>query len=161
MIKKEWTADEAFSRLAALCARSEHCEHDMAEKMRQWGLSDEDQAQVMERLVGGRYVDDGRFARAFVNDKLHYTKWGRRKIESALMMKRIDSALIKEVMDEVDDADYVSVLRPLLSQKQHTLRASSDYERRMKLTKFALSRGFTMDIIRQCMDADYDDEFLD
>ena len=161
MTKKEYTADEAFARLAAVCARGEHCEHDMVEKMRQWGLSDEDRAQVMERLVVGRFVDDARFARAFVNDKLHYTKWGRRKIEAALMMKRIDSNLIAEVLDEVDDADYVGVLRPLLRQKERTVRAASDYERRMKLTKFALSRGFTMDIIRQCMDTDYDDEFLD
>ena len=76
-------------------------------------------------------------------------------------MKRIDSSLIAEVLDEVDDADYVGVLRPLLRQKERTVRAASDYERRMKLTKFALGRGFTMDIIRQCMDTGYDDEFLD
>lgn len=155
------TKEVAFSRLAALCARSEHCQHDMTEKMRQWGLGDEEQAEVMARLVGGRYVDDGRFARAFVGDKVRYARWGRRKIEQALRMKRIADGTIADALDEVDDEEYAAVLRPLLKQKLKSTHANSDYERRMKVTKFALSRGFTMDIIRRCMDTDYDDEFLD
>ena len=142
-----------FSRLAALCARREYCQHDMLEKMRQWGLSEEDQAQVMQQLTEGRYVDDERFARAFVNDKVRYGKWGRRKIEQALWMKHIDEDIAASVLDEVDDEEYLDVLRPMVKQKLCSTTAASDYELRMKVTKWALSRGFTMDIIRQCLDA--------
>lgn len=142
-----------FSRLAALCARREYCQHDMLEKMRQWGLSEEDQAKVMQQLTEGRYVDDERFTRAFVNDKVRYGKWGRRKIEQALWMKHINEDIAANVLDEVDDEDYLDVLRPMVKQKLRSTRAASDYELRMKVTKWALSRGFTMDIIRQCLDA--------
>ena len=147
------TSQQAFSRLASLCARREYCQHDMLEKMRQWGLSEEDQAQVMQQLTEGRYVDDERFTRAFVNDKVRYGKWGRRKIEQALWVKRIDEGIVSSVLDEVDDEEYLAVLRPLVKQKLRTTRADSDYELRMKVMKFALSRGFTMDLIRQCLDA--------
>ena len=39
--KKPMTGQQAFTKLTALCARSEHCQHDMLEKMRQWGVSAE------------------------------------------------------------------------------------------------------------------------
>lgn len=125
----------------------------MLEKMHPWGLSDEEQAQVMQQLTEGRYVDDERFTRAFVNDKVRYGKWGRRKIEQALWMKHIDEDIAASVLDEVDDEDYLAVLRPMVKQKLRSTTAASDYELRMKVTKWALSRGFTMDIIRQCLDA--------
>lgn len=155
------TGQQAFTKLAALCARGEHCQHDMLEKMRQWGVSAEEQAEVMQRLVEGRYVDDSRFARAFVIDKVRYNKWGRRKVEQALWMKHIDKSVANEVLDDISDEEYLSVLRPLLKQKRKSTKAQSEYELTMKLIRFALSRGFTMDIIRQCIDVDDEDEFLD
>ena len=160
-IKKETTGQQAYAKLTALCARGEHCRHDMLEKMRQWGVSAEEQAEVMQRLVSERYVDDSRFARAFVADKVRYNKWGRRKVEQALWAKHIDKAVAAEALDAVGDDDYLAVLRPLLKQKRRSTKAQSEYELTMKLTKFALSRGFTMDIIKQCIDVDDEDEFLD
>ena len=154
---KEVTEQGAYLQLAQLCARSEHCQHEMQEKMRKWGMTDEAQARVMQRLVGERYVDDERYARAFVRDKIRYNKWGRRKVEQALWMKRIDDDIRERVLGEIDDDEYISVLRPLLNQKRRSTKAQSDYELNQKLVRFALSRGFTYDIIRQCMDGDIDD----
>lgn len=150
-MKNEMTVQEAFSRLAALCARSEHCSHEMTEKMHRWGLSDDEQSQVLQRLLDGRYVDDSRYALAFVRDKVKYSKWGRRKIEQALWMKHIDEVVAQEALDSVDDEEYVEILRPMVEQKLRSTRAASDYELRMKVTKYALGRGFTMDIISRCL----------
>lgn len=160
-IKKEMTGQQAYLKLTALCARSEHCQQEMLDKMRQWGVSEEEQAQVMQRLVNERYVDDERFTRAFVNDKIRYNKWGRRKVEQALWMKHIDEHIARAILDEVDDEEYTATLTPMLKQKRRTTKANSDYELNMKLIKFALSRGFTMDIIKQCLDVEDESEFLD
>lgn len=155
------TGRQAYQKLAALCARSEHCQQEMLDKMRQWGVDEEEQAKVMARLVEERYVDDERFTRAFVNDKVRYAKWGRRKIEQALWMKRIDEQLARTVLDEVPDEDYIAILRPALKQKRRSTKAASEYEMTMKLIKYALSRGFTMDVIKQCMEVDDEAEFSD
>ena len=120
-------------------------------------MSDEAQARVMQRLVSERYVDDERYARAFVRDKIRYNKWGRRKVEQALWMKHIDDDIRSRALSEVDDEEYLSVLRPLLKQKRRSIKAASDYELNQKLVKFALGRGFTFDIIRQCIDGDVDE----
>ena len=154
---KEVTEQGAYLQLAQLCARAEHCQHEMLEKMRRWEMSDEAQARVMARLVKERYVDDERYARAFVRDKIRYNKWGRRKVEQALWQKRIDEVIRQQVLDEVDDEEYLSVLRPLLKQKRRSTKAASDYELNQKLVRFALGRGFTYDIIRQCLDIDEED----
>ncbi|MBP3259640.1 MAG: RecX family transcriptional regulator [Prevotella sp.] len=148
------TEQEAYLTLAALCARSEHCQWEMLEKMRRWELDDETQARVMARLVKERYVDDERYARAFVKDKVRYNKWGRRKVEQALWQKRIDDDIRERVLDEVDKEEYLNVLRPLLKQKRKSIKAGNDYELNQKLVRFALGRGFTYDIIRQCIDVD-------
>ena len=146
------TEQEAYLQLAALCAQAEHCQHEMLEKMRKWELPESVQARVMARLVKERYVDDERYARAFVKDKIRYNKWGRRKVQQALWLKRIDSDIQQTVLDEISDEEYLKVLKPLLKQKIKSIKAESDYERNQKLVRFALGRGFTFDIIRQCLD---------
>ena len=162
-MKKERTEEEAFLQLAALCANAEHCQYDMLEKMKRWELSDEAQARVMARLIEERYVDDRRYARAFVKDKICYNKWGRRKVQQGLWMKRIDKEIQDEVLNEIDEKEYLNVLKPLLKQKRKSIKANSDYELNQKLVRFAYGRGFTFDIIRQCLDvSDIDeDEFED
>ena len=149
---------EAYLTLAALCAQAEHCQWEMLEKMRRWEVPEEAQARVMQRLVKERYVDDERYARAFVKDKIRYNKWGRRKVDQALWQKHIDEDIRKRVLDEVDDDEYLKVLRPLLKQKRKSTKANNDYELNQKLMRFALGRGFTFDIIRQCIDVEEEPE---
>lgn len=148
------TEQEAYLTLAALCAQAEHCQYEMVEKMRRWELSEEAQARVMAKLIKERYVDDERYAQAFVKDKIRYNKWGRRKVEQGLWQKRIDEDIRKRVLDEVDDNEYLDVLRPLLKQKRKTIKAKNDYELNQKLMRFAMGRGFTFNLIRQCLDVE-------
>ena len=163
-MKKEMTEQEAYLQLAALCAQAEHCQQEMRDKMRRWELDETVQNRIIDRLIKERYVDDERYARAFVKDKIRYNKWGRRKVQQALWMKRIDADIQQRVLDEIDEKEYLDILRPLLKQKRKSIKAESDYELNQKLLRFALSRGFGFDIIRQCLDVgeeDYSEEMAD
>ena len=160
-MKKEMTEQEAYLQLAAICAQAEHCEQEMRDKMKRWELDETVQNRIVDRLTKERYIDNERYARAFVKDKIRYNKWGRRKVQQALWMKRIDNDIQQRVLDEIDEKEYLDVLRPLLKQKRKSIRAASDYELNQKLVRFALSRGFTFDLIRQCMDIEGDIEEID
>lgn len=151
---KEKTEQEAYLQLAAACAQAEHCEQEMRDKMKRWGMAPEAQNRVVERLTKERYIDNERYARAFVKDKVRYNKWGRRKVQQALWMKRIDDDIQQRVLDEMGDEEYLKVLVPLLKQKRKSIKAANDYELNQKLVRFALSRGFDYGIIRQCLDVD-------
>jgi regulatory protein len=158
-MKKEMNEQEAYLQLAALCAQAEHCEQEMRDKMKRWELDEMVQNRVIDRLTEERYIDNERYARAFVKDKIRYNKWGRRKVQQALWMKRIDTDIQQRVLDEIDEKEYLDVLRPLLKQKRKSIKAENDYELNQKLVRFALSRGFTFDIIRQCLNVDEIDEY--
>lgn len=158
-MKKEMTEQEAYLQLAAICAQTEHCEQEMRDKMKRWELDETVQNRIIDRLTKERYIDHERYARAFVKDKIRYNKWGRKKVQQALWMKRIDQDIQQRVLDEIDEKEYLDVLRPLLKQKRKSIKADSDYEMNQKLVRFALSRGFTFDIIRQCLNVDEIEEF--
>lgn len=155
---KQISEEDALLRLTSLCSTAEHCSHEMIEKMQRWQLADDAQARIIEYLVKEKYIDDERYARFFAKDKIRYNKWGKRKVEQAMWLKHIDGDIQRDVLDDIDDEEYLAVLRPLLKTKRKSVKASSDYEMNMKLIRFAMGRGFTMDIIRQCLDNDnYDD----
>ena len=153
-MSKVKTEQEAYLQLAAMCAQAEHCEQEMRDKMKRWAIEPDAQDRVIARLIKERYIDNERYARAFVKDKIRYNKWGRRKVMQALWMKRIDDDILHQVLDEIDDKEYIDVLIPLLKQKRKAIKAKSDYELNQKLVRFALGRGFDFSIIRQCMDVD-------
>ena len=153
-MKKEMTEQEAYLQLAALCAQAEHCQQEMRDKMRRWELDDATQNRIIARLIKEHYIDDERYARAFVKDKIRYNKWGRRKVQQALWQKHIDTDVQQRVLDEIDEKEYLDILRPLLKQKRKSIKAESDYELNQKLVRFALGRGFSFDIIRQCLNVD-------
>ena len=153
------TYERALQRLSALCASAEHCEYEMTEKMRKWEVEESDCERIMEYLRKAKFVDDERYARAFVKDKIKYNKWGRRKVEQGLWAKHIAEDIRQRVLDEVDESQYKSVLTDLLKSKRRSIKAANDYEMNRKLIKFALSRGFDYSIVRHCIDCDdYDEE---
>lgn len=143
--------EKALAKLAALCAKAEYCTGDMEDKMRRWGLSSDDIKENITYLVDNKYIDNARYCKAFVNDKIAYNHWGRRKIEQALWMKRMPESVSAPILDAVSEEDYIRVLKPLLASKAASVKAESDYERQMKLMKFALGRGFSIDEIKQCL----------
>lgn len=151
---KEISEQDAIYKLSAMCSTAEHCSYEMKEKMRKWGIAEDVQNRIMQRLTTDKYVDDSRYCRFFVRDKIRYNKWGRMKIEQALWQKRIPKEISEPIFDDVDEGEYLKVLRPLIVAKLKTIKAESDYERNGKLIKFALGRGFGMDLIRQCMDTE-------
>ena len=72
---KTMTEQQALQKLTFICAQGEHCTHEMKEKMAKWQLPEEAQTRCLEYLVKEKYVDDERYARFFINDKMKYNRW--------------------------------------------------------------------------------------
>lgn len=145
------TYEQLLSRLTALCARGEHCLHDVRTKMQRWQIDDETQQRAIDYLISERYIDEERYARFFINDKAKFNRWGRKKIEQALYCKQIPQHVYAPLLDDIDDQAYRDTLLPLLQSKARTVKADSDYERRNKLIRFAMQRGFSYEQAQQCI----------
>lgn len=151
--KKPISEEKVLWRLAEQCSRCEHSTGEVDQKMRQWGLTAAEREHIIDRLVEEKYVDNERFCRAFVSDKIRFDKWGRRKIETALYKKGVGRDVFDPILDAVDNEKYVETLRELLAMKRRTTKAESEYELNGKLIKYAMSRGYTYDVIRKCIDS--------
>lgn len=146
------TEEQVLNKLTTLCARGEHCQQEMLDKMRKWEIEEDVQARVMEYLLKEKFIDEERYTRLFVEEKIKFNKWGRKKLEQALYMKRIPRSIYAPILDEVDEDNYEEILRPLLEAKRKSVTGKSEYEIRGKLIRFALSRGFDMDTILCVLD---------
>ena len=132
----------AFSYAASRCAVREYCCRDWYDKFVSGGLPAEAAERVVARLVEERFIDEARYARAYVHDKVLYDRWGRVKIRQSLRMKGLPDSVVSESFSAVTCEEYEEALRCVLEQKRRTLKARNDYEFRQKLARFAIGRGF-------------------
>lgn len=106
--------------------------------------------EVVAKLVEERYVDDLRYATAFARDKASIAGWGEAKIRYMLSSKGIDRELIAQALDEVDDKRAETRLEKLMENKARSLK--DDPQRRLKLLRFGLGRGYSYDQVTEMID---------
>lgn len=146
-MNKVMTPQQALARLEALCARSEQSSGEVLDKMRRWGITQSDAAKILDSLIARRYVDDARFAAAFVRDKVRFARWGRRKVAQALVQKRVDRDIIAAALEVIDLEEYTESLRHILLSKIKSAPALTEsYEGRTKIYRFGVQRGFEPDL---------------
>lgn len=152
------TTDEILYKLATKCSVSEQCLSDIEAKLSRYDLTEEERTHILRHLMEEKYVDDRRYAEAYVKDKYRFNKWGRIKIAQGLRMKGIDTETIKSAMGAIDEEEYMDILRDLIKAKRRSTRGSSEYEINGKLIRFATGRGFEFAAIRECLNVTERDE---
>lgn len=139
MEKREWSIAELQSKAEAYCAQAEHCISEVRDKLRVWGATTVQVEQVTERLIDEKYIDETRYCRAFVHDKLLYQGWGRMKIRAALQAKHLPNACIAAALGDIDKTEYFRVLDKVAKKKKGSPE---------QVMRFCLQRGFTMEEIK-------------
>ena len=142
MASHELSKQEALDKAQAYCARSEHCAADVRRKLYEWGVDSNMFDEIEQNLYENDFLNDARFCRAYVHDKVEYQSWGRMKIQAGLQALQLPSAAIREAIDGIDEETYTANLRTLMRQ-----RRSDSEEKRIR---FLLQRGFTYEEIKKC-----------
>lgn len=150
-MKKEWSEQALMAKAESYCALTERCVAEVEAKLKQWGATLPQAERVVAHLLKEKYVDQTRYCRAFVRDKYRFNQWGRVKIAQALYLKKMPEALIAVGMEEIDESAYEEILTKMLTQKMKSVKADSDYERVGKLIRFAVGRGFEMEVVLRCV----------
>lgn len=145
--KRSKTPDEALAALMRLAARAEKCASDARRLMRGWGLAQADAERVLARLTRERFIDDARYAGAFVREKLRLSGWGEYKIRTALRRKGIARELIDAALAAADRTDMGQRLRQQLERKAPTVRHATPYELKTKLIRYGLSLGYDYEAV--------------
>lgn len=138
-------------KAAAYCSGAEHCRSEVAEKVRQWGGTEEQVGLILAYLEQENYISEARYAAAFVRDKIRYQGWGRQKIRMALSQKNIEGDLIDDALAEFSEEEYMQVLKQLISKKSRTLQNEEEEAFNMKMLRFLAGRGFTYGEIQKAL----------
>lgn len=144
--------DKCLSRLQRLCSKAEYCRSQMYTKALRDLEGDADAAKrVVDSLVADRYVDDARYASAFAREKASIQGWGPVKIRFQLRSKGISDADIASGMSEIEQPKAARKLESVLAAKYRTLQG--DPQCKLKLLKFALSRGYEYGDVAAAVDS--------
>ncbi|MDR3058312.1 MAG: RecX family transcriptional regulator [Prevotella sp.] len=143
---------QALNRVASYCSRAERSESAVRKKLLTWELPDDAIKRIIDRLKKEKYLDDSRFARSFINDKLRFNKWGKTKIVFELKKLNISNSIYNPILDELAGDEFEKQLMHVLVIKVKSVKAKNDYDKKTKLIRFALGRGFSMDLSIKCVD---------
>lgn len=144
--RKKITPQRALARLEDLCARSEQCTGELTEKLYRWGIGAADRKAIIDSLVNRHFVDDRRFASAYVRDRLMFARWGRRKIAASLIQKRIPRDITDEALDEIDDDTYHDTIKSVMKSRLRSSGPVTTRDDYMKLLRYGIQRGFETDL---------------
>lgn len=133
-----------LERYERQCARMEYCSSDIRRKALKALGGDADAAEkIVASLVKDGFVDDRRYAGAFVREKSALQGWGEAKLRFMLAGKGISRDVIADALTEIDSEKASARLEKLLQAKARTLEGDPAF--RLKLLKFGLSRGYAYD----------------
>lgn len=143
--------EKALHQLAAYCIKAEKCIFDLRKKMIRWNIPEHEQEKILRKLQQGQFLDESRFCRAFVNDKIKYNQWGIYKIKYELKRKNIPDSIVRSALSDIDSFESQKQLRVLLSNKQKHIKGNNEYEIKQKLIRFAAGRGFPIEDIEKAL----------
>jgi regulatory protein len=141
------TLEEGLAKLQRYCAYQDRCHKEVEEKLRELGFWGDDIGQILAELIEEKFLDEERFARSFVRGKHRFKKWGRIKIEQELKKKDITGYCLKMGFKEIEEEEYRETLTTLLIKKNEFLAAQNHYERKVKLAKYAMTKGYESHLI--------------
>ncbi len=102
---------------------------------------------VVLHLIQHDFVNEERFARAFVSGKFNIKKWGKLKIKRALLQKRISKKNIEIAFSEIDEEDYITLLKDLAEKKIKLIKEKNKFKKQRKLLSYLQQKGFETSLI--------------
>ena len=154
---KELTPAEALNKAAAYCTLCERCVSEVAAKLTAWGIAPAEQQKIVQRLQQEKFIDEARYCRAFVNDKVRFNRWGRIKIAAALREKKVPREFMNEAIENIDEEQYRASLAEVIALKRKELKGKDDHAAQQKIIRHAASRGYEPSLILRTIKYDGDE----
>lgn len=148
---KAKTPEQALNSLMAQCARAEKSSGDAYRLMTRWGVDKADQPRVLEQLIKDRFIDDERYAAAYIRDKINLSGWGKFKIKAQLQQKGVAKDIIEEQLAELDRDKMNDRLLEMIQRRVRTTKYTTKYQLRDKLIRYGASLGYDFSSVSEAV----------
>jgi len=136
-----------LSKAMALCSKREYCSDDIRSKLRSWGAGEADSEKIISTLISENFLNETRYASAFVRDKFNYNKWGKVKIAAHLRAKQISPGIITSALNLIDNELYMRTMKEIITSHRRHVKAKNKFDLKGKLLRFGLSKGFESNML--------------
>ncbi len=138
--------DACFQKASAYVLKGGHTVKQVAGYLKNKGFDGKIIAKVIDKLQDYGYLDDGQFAKTFVETKSQ--KHGKRLLEVELKQKGVSDKDIAAAIDCVRDEDETAYL----IGKKYIKNKPLDLELKQKCFRYVLSKGFSYDSAKFAID---------
>ncbi len=142
MYKKQLTKEQALQKLKHYCGYQERCHSEVRDKLYQLGVWKKDHDEIIADLIEQGYLNEERFAIAFAAGKFRINQWGRVKIKYELKQKQVSEYSIKKALKQIDEEDYIKLVKALAEDKYARLKGEQYLIRKKKTVDYLLQKGF-------------------
>ncbi|HHW06524.1 MAG TPA: regulatory protein RecX [Clostridia bacterium] len=139
---------KALSYALTLLGRKRYAKNQLEQKLRNRGFPEEDVKAVILYCEERNYLNDGEFARFWIEDRIRFKPMGRRRLRSELLQQGIREEIINQVLDELLPEEQELLLAKNAVRAKLT-KLQSQGVNQYKLFNFLLRRGFSPEIIRR------------
>jgi regulatory protein len=147
---------EAKQKIAKFCAYRERCQQEVRDKLYSYGLATPDVEEIIYELSRQNFLNEERFAISYVRGKFLHNKWGRNKIIQHLKLKRVSDYCIKKGLKEIDEQEYIAVIKDLAIQKRKQYKGLKEYQRNYKAVQFLVNKGYESSLVWSVLKGEYD-----
>jgi len=143
--------EDALSLMQKFCAYQDRCQSEIRTRLIEHSVYGDDLEQIIADLISDDFINEERFAKAYVSGKFRIKKWGKMKLIKELKFRKISRYSINKALKQIDYDEYLDTLNSLLEKKASTVRSKDKWDRKKKLTAFATQKGYEYEVIKEVM----------
>jgi regulatory protein len=141
----------ALAKAEHYCAYQERSQQEVRDKLYEWGLWKDDVEELISELIQTNFLNEERFATAYVSGKFRIKKWGKIKIRQGLKLKRVPDKMIANALKTIDLDEYLGVILDAAQKKLIFIQEKDAYKRKYKLMNYLIGRGFESNLIAEVL----------
>lgn len=145
--RKSYTLEQALSRLQRYCTYQDRCHIEVERKLTEMRMIPQAKDQIIMSLIEDDYLNEERFALAFVKGKFRIKKWGRIRLKAELKKRKISKYLIKSALEQISEKDYLFTFEELANRKANSIKADSILLKKKKLADYLIYRGWESSLV--------------
>ncbi len=146
-----YSIDEVKQKMARYCAYQERSHYQVEKKLREMGMIPDAIDAIMLFLIQEGFLNEERFARAYVRGKFYQNKWGKQKIINGLKQHRIHQNLIQSALNEIDENDYQQTIKELIAKKKKHLPGPNTSQTNQKIARYLIQKGYRYEAFAECL----------
>lgn len=115
-----------------------------------FNLEENDKEQIINDLKNIGFINDLNFTKAYISDRIYLSNDGKNKIRKELIGHNINTEVIDEELNKIDESVIKEKLSKLIAKKIKNNHKDSKYMMRQKIYNDIMNLGYSSAMFNEC-----------